>query len=93
MTDTNTMFRIIVANTNTFIAAYEQMALISDRISADSSLSAALAQAANLGGRSDLNTASFDNLNNAIKSVQTRLNTNDPTVNAATVKLPFYEVV
>jgi hypothetical protein len=93
MTDATTFYRLIIGQTNTFVTAYENMLLISDRISADTSLSAALAQAANAGGRTDLTTASFDNLNAAIKSVQTRLNTNDPLVNAATVKLPFYEVI
>jgi len=93
MTDTATMFRLIVAQTNSFINAYEDLLLISDRISADSSLSAALAASANAGGRTDLTTASFDNLNAAIKSIQTRLNTNDPTVNAATVKLPLYQII
>jgi len=93
MTDTATMFKIIVANTQTFIAAWEQMRLIADRIGADTSLSSKLASSANASGRTDLTTADFDNLNAAIGSLTTRFNTADPNVNAATVKLPFYTVV
>jgi hypothetical protein len=93
MTDTTTFYRLIIAQVNQFVQAYENILLLSDRISADSSLSAALAASANAGGRTDLTTASFDDLNNAVKSVQTRLNSNDSSVNAATVKLPFYKVI
>jgi hypothetical protein len=93
MTDSTSFSRVIIQQVGQFVLAYENLLLISDRISSDSSLSAALAAAANAGGRTDLTTASFDNLNNAIKSLQTRLNTNDPLVNAATVKLPFYQII
>jgi hypothetical protein len=93
MTDSPTFFRTIVSAVAGFTNAAEQLRLVSDRIGADSSLSASLATAAQAAGRTDLNTASFDNLKAAIDSIQTRLNTADATVNAATVKLPFYQIL
>lgn len=93
MTDPINFYRTVISQVTAFVGAYENLLLISDRISADSSLSTSAAAAANSGGRADLTIADFDNLNNAIKSIQTRLGSNDPTVNSATVKLPLYKIL
>ena len=93
MTDTVTFYRNIIAQTNQFIQAYEAMALLADRISSDSSLSAAAAASANASGRTDLSTADFDNFNSAVDVIVTLMNSHNSGVNAATVKLSFYKML
>jgi hypothetical protein len=93
MTDATTFYRQLVAQCGVFTQACDQIRLLADRIAADSTLSAAAAAAAQAGGRPDLTTGDFDNFKTATDSIETRLNTNDPSVNAATVKLPFYKLL
>ena len=93
MTDTTTFYRQIVAQMTQYTTANDQVRLIADRIAADSSLSAALAQAAQAGGRTDLTTADFDNMKAAIDAVSNLLNSSAPGVNTATVKLAFYKML
>jgi hypothetical protein len=87
------MWRSIVGSTNTFIKAYEDMALIEDRLATDPNLAAELAQAANAGGRTDLNTASFQQLQEAVVLVQTLMNTSQPNLGGNYTKFPFYEII
>jgi hypothetical protein len=93
MTDTTTFYRTIIGQVSQFVAITDEMRLISDRIGADSSLSSKLAASAQAGGRTDLTVADFDNLKAAIDAIDTLLNSNSPSVNAPTVKLPFYVVL
>ena len=99
MTDTITFYRSIVSQVTQFIATVEQMQLISDRIGADSAMSAALAASAATGGRADLTTASFDNLKVVIDLVTTLLAAqnggNVPVAinTGGTVKLGFYKIM
>jgi hypothetical protein len=93
MTDTTSFFNNIVSQVRAFTDACDQIRLIADRIGSDSSLSAGLADAASLAGRQDLKVADFDNLKAAIDAVSALMNSNVPSVNAATVKLPFYMVL
>jgi hypothetical protein len=93
MTDAITFYRQIITQVGQFTQAADQVRLISDRIGADSTLSAKLAQAAQAGGRTDLQTADFDNLKAAIDAIENLLNSNSPGVNTATVKLAFYEIL
>jgi hypothetical protein len=93
MTDATTFYRNIVAQVTQFTTSADQVRLISDRIGADSTLSAKLAQAAQASGRSDLATADFDNLKAAIDAINNLLNSGSPGVNTATVKLAFYEIL
>jgi hypothetical protein len=69
------------------------MALIEDRLATDPQLAAALAAAANAGGRTDLNTASFQQLQEAITLVQTLMNTAQPDLGGNYTKFPFYEII
>ena len=93
MTDAITFYRQVIAQCANFTQACDAIRLLADRIAADSSLSAAAAAAAQAGGRTDLSTGDFDNFKTATDSIETRLNTNDPGVNATTVKLPFYKLL
>jgi hypothetical protein len=93
MTDTNTMFRMIVANTNAFIKAYEDMALIEDRLATDPNLAAELAASASAGGRTDLGEPQFEQLQTAIQLVQTLMNTTQSTLGGNYTKFPFYEII
>jgi hypothetical protein len=92
------MFNQTVQQVSLFVNALENLKLISDRIGADSSLSAALATSAGSAGRSDLSTGDFDNLKAAIDCIASLLDSNTtgftaPSVNAATVRLPFYTLI
>ncbi len=93
MTDAVTFYRTIISQVTQFVGIWEDLQLISARIGADSSLSTAAATAAQAGGRADLMTADFDNIKAAIDSISTRLNSNDPSVNSATVRLPFFKML
>lgn len=93
MSNTITMLNGIVLTVTQFIAAHEDLKLISDRIGADSSLSAALAAQAAKSNRTDLTTADFDNLKAAIDAVTAFLNSHSNLVNSDTVRLPFYKVM
>jgi hypothetical protein len=87
------MWRTIVGSTNTFIKAYEDMALIEDRLATDPNLAAELAQAANAGGRTDLNTSAFQQLQTAIGLVQTLMNSTQANLGGNYTKFPFYEII
>jgi hypothetical protein len=93
MTDTNTFFRTTVVQTGQFIAAYEAMLLVMDKLATDPTLAAAAAQSANAGGRTDLSTASFQQLQEAISLIQTLMNTSQPPLGGNFTKMPFYEMV
>lgn len=94
MTDTVTFFRAVVAGTNQFIAAYENLQLLADRLATDSSLSTNTAAAANAGGRTDLNAANFDNFRLAALQIAALMNASNANVpNGGDFKLSFYQIV
>ncbi len=94
MTDTTSFFRNVVSASTQFIAAFEAMILLADRIAADSALSTATATAAQAGGRSDLTAANFDNFRLAVNLLNTKLHAPDASVpNGGNVVLSFYQLM
>lgn len=95
MTDTTSLLNTIIGAVNSFNNNLETFKSLSDRIGADSGLSAALAAKSPSVGRSDLTTADFDNLKAAIDALVSLLNDvgSSHSVNTATVKLAFYKVI
>ncbi len=79
MTDAVSFYRQVVGQTQQFLAAYQGIRVLADRIAADSALATAAATAANAGGRSDLTTGDFDRFKTATDAITTALASGSPT--------------
>lgn len=94
MTDTRTMVSLIVAQTQQFITAFENIELMADRIAADSTLSTALAASASSIGRTDLTAASFDNFRLATQQIRTMLESPNASVpTGGEMVLAYYAIM
>jgi hypothetical protein len=87
MSDPITFYRTLIASTNTFINALEQMNFLQDRMVQDPGLAAAAAASASASGRSDLVTADFTNAGNAIVQLNFTFNSGSPTQKSYLFKL------
>ena len=99
MTDAASFFSTCVGVCRVMNENLEDLKSLSDRIGADTALSAAAANAAKAAGRTDLSAADFDNLKVCIDHLQSLLNAiNGGTVpvninTGGTVKLGFYKII
>ena len=99
MTDALSFFQTCVGVCRVMNQNLEDLKSLSDRIGADTALSAAAADAAAKAGRTDLAAADFDNLKVCIDHLQSLLNAvnggNVPVnINTGgTVKLGFYKII
>jgi hypothetical protein len=94
MTDATSLFRLMVSQTTQFVAAYENMLLLSDRIQADSNLPSEVAAAASAGGRPDITAAVVENLHLCMVEIEKLLEAVNPNVpTGGELKLALYEIL